>query len=141
MTEPHWIVDRVSPHADGVTETDVRSWLARLAGHGEAWLIDAALPDDEVRRWRAYGTAALDRRVLTLAAPCRRQNSGLPLPNQIAGASLDGLPSSRIATCLQRSISVAGRPDIAAQFAQLRATGVRRIAVFTEDATASPRSR
>lgn len=141
LTEPHWRVDRIEIVAPETSESDVRRWLARLAGHEQPALLDAGLHDEQVVSWRAHGAvlhepprvlhiggAALLERVwkLPLREPDRR---GLV---RRLGVVHDG----RLLATVYLGCRL--RPGVAEQLERLRAAGMRRIAVFGEDAGAQP---
>jgi hypothetical protein len=141
LTEPYWYVDRVWLHGRGVTEADVRNWLARLAGHGDTWHPWTTLPDDQVAQWRAYGSVlVVGKRVLHIAGAVKvAQTWGLPLPppdRRSLVRRLGIVDGGRLLATVHLACRV--HREAPAYIARLRATGVRRIAVFTEDPTANP---
>jgi E1-E2 ATPase len=141
LTESHWIVDRVWVHADGIGESEVRNWLARLAGYGDEWLPHITLNDDQVSEWRAHGTVlVVGKRVLHIGGAMKVARTwGLPLPEPDRRSLVRRLgivENARLVATVHLGCRV--RRGAASQIAALRATGVRRIAVFTEDPTAQP---
>lgn len=140
LTERYWFIERVILHADA-SEPDARHWLSRLAGHADDALLDAGLPDDLVSAWREHGALLrADGRTLHIGgAVLVAQTWGLPLAEPDRRSLVRRLGIVEDGTLLASvHLGCRLRPDLAAQLAQLRTLGVRRIAVFTEDPTAEP---
>lgn len=142
LAAPLWQLDRLDTHDRGVSEAALRDWLAGLAGHGDARLLAAGLPDAQVAHWREHGCLLrLDGRLLHVAGAALIERTwGLAMaePDRRSlvrrlGVVEDG---RLIATVhLRCALDVEG---VRARFAALRVQGVERIAVFTEDAAAEP---
>jgi len=141
LAEPHWRVDQIDLVAPDIREADVRRWLARLAGHEQPALLDAGLHDEQLVRWRAHGAVLHEPpRVLHIGGAVLLERVWkLPLPEpdrrglvRRLGVVHDG----RLLATVYLGCRL--RPGVAAQLERLRADGVRRIAVFGEDAGAQP---
>jgi cation transport ATPase len=141
LAEPYWFVERVIPQVGEIGERDVRRWLSMLAGHADETLLGAGFPDEQVAAWREHGALLrLDRRVLHIGgAVLVAQTWGLPLPEPDRRSLVRRLGIVEDGRLLATAhLGCRLRPELAAQLAALRAIGVRRIAVFTEDPTAQP---
>lgn len=141
LAEPYWFVDLVRCAAPEVAHADVERWLALLAGHGEPALLAAGLPDEQVSVWREHGTLLRDgARVLHIGGAVRvAQVWDLPLPEPDRRSLVRRLgivENGRLLATVHLTCRL--RPDLALQFEALRAQGVKRIAVFTEDPSAQP---
>lgn len=141
LAEPYWFIERVLPHAGDVDDSQVRRWLARLGGHGDIALLDAGLPDEQVSAWREHGALLRDGdRALHIGGAIQVARTwGLPLPEPDRRSLVRRLGivdnGRHLATV---HLGCRLHPDVAGHLMQLRALGVRRIAVFTEDPTAQP---
>jgi cation transport ATPase len=141
LAEPYWFVERVIPQAPEFAETDARRWLSILAGHSDDTLLEAGLPDEQVAAWREHGALLrAEGRVLHIGgAVLVAQTWGLPLPEPDRRSLVRRLgivEDGRLLATVHLGCRL--RPEVSAQLAELRALGVRRIAVFTEDPTAQP---
>lgn len=141
LAEPYWFLDHVLVHDAAIGASQVRRWLAQLAGHADDTLLDAGLPDEQVAAWREYGALArLEGRVLHVGgAVLVARTWGLPMPEpdrrslvRRLGIVADG----RLLATVHLGCRL--HADTGAQLAELRSLGVRHIAVFTEDPTARP---
>jgi cation transport ATPase len=141
LAEPYWFVERVILQAADAAERDVRRWLSQLAGHADSTLLAAGLPDEQVAAWREHGALLrFEGRVLHIGgAVLVAQTWGLPLPEPDRRSLVRRLGIVEGGQLLATvHLGCRLRPEVAARLAELRALGVRRIAVFTEDPTAQP---
>jgi hypothetical protein len=104
-------------------------------------LLAAGLPDEQVAVWREHGTVLRDGdRVLHVGGAVRvAEVWGLPLPEPDRRSLVRRLgivEAGHLLATVHLGCKV--RPDVRTQFAALRSLGVRRIAIFTEDATERP---
>jgi cation-transporting P-type ATPase C len=142
LTEPYW-------HVEGVVEVgaaaqQARRWLARLvqpAGGGEDLAEEIGLPDEQVAALREFGAVLRDgARTLHIAGARlleRTWNVRLQEPDRRSLVRRLGIvEDGRLLAVIHLGCRV--RPGVAQRFAQLRALGVRRIAIFTEDPAAQP---
>jgi len=141
LAEPYWFVERVIPQAPEFAEANARRWLSKLAGHSDDGLLEAGLPDEQVAAWREHGALLrAEGRVLHIGgAVLVAQTWGLPLPEPDRRSLVRRLgivEDGRLLATVHLACRL--RPEVSAQLAELRALGVRRIAVFTEDPTAQP---
>jgi hypothetical protein len=120
----------------------VRGWLAQLAGHADARLLAAGLPDDAVSRWREHGTLLRDgERTLHIAGAAqiaRTWRIAMAEPDRRSLVRRLGVVAEGT---LLATVHLGCRLDVdavRAAFTALRALGVRRIAVFTEDPSDQP---
>jgi cation transport ATPase len=141
ISQPYWFVERIESHRPGVSEARVLEWLTRLAGHADATLAGAGFPDEQVARWREHGAVLRqDGRFLHVAGA------------QQIGRTWDITMAEPDRRSLVRRLGIVENGEllatvhmgcrlhdgVAERFAQLRALGVKRIAIFTEDPTAQP---
>jgi Cu2+-exporting ATPase len=141
LAAPYWQIERVQPLRADLKAPQVLAWLARLAGHGDASLIGAGLPDSLVVRWREHGALLRDGSTLLHVAGARQIEQTwslrMPEPDRRGLVRRLGVVAAGELIAVVH-LSCALRPGVAEHLAQLRALGVRRIAIFTEDATAQP---
>ena len=140
LADARWYVERVLPHA-GAGPAAARHWLALLAGYREDRLIDAGLPDDRVRAWREHGALLRlpDRTLHIGGAVLVARTWGLPMPEPDRRSLVRRLgivENGRLLATVHLGCRL--RPRAMGHLAELRALGVGRIAVFTEDPTAQP---
>jgi cation transport ATPase len=141
LADAYWRIDRIDLASSDTTEGDVRRWLARLAGHDRPALLEAGLADEQVVRWRAHGVVLHEPpRVLHVGGAAlieRVWKLSLPEPDRRALVRRLGVVhEGRLLATLHLGCRL--RPHVAAHLAHLRRSGVRRIAVFCEDAGAQP---
>lgn len=146
LAESTWHIDRVIANEAYIDATVATRWLLQLMG--AAGEVDAAggFPDERVVAWREHGA------VLPL-----RDEGGVERVLHIGGAQLlartwaiELTEPDRRSLVRRLGIVQDGRllatvhlgcrlrRDVGQQFKALRALGVRRIAVFTEDPAATP---
>ena len=142
LAAPVWQIDRIERHDAGVREPAVRGWLAQLAGHADARLLAAGLPDDAVTRWREHGTLLRDGdRTLHIAGAAQIARTWRIVMAEPDRRSLVRRLGVVAEGRLLATVHLGCRLDVdavRAAFAALRALGVRRIAVFTEDPSDQP---
>jgi cation transport ATPase len=141
IAEPFWRVVQVKVLRDDLDPTQVLDWLARLAGHDDPALIDAGFGDALVARWREHGALLrIGERLLHVAGARQiAQTWGLTLPEPDRRSLVRRLGVVEAGELLATvHLGCELRAGVAAHFARLRALGVRRIAIFTEDPTAQP---
>lgn len=142
LAEPYWTVERViGADAAEVDAAQARRWLSRLAGHDDATLVDAGLPDEQVAAWREHGAVLRDGgRVLHVGGAALLERTwSLPLlePDRSSLVRRLGVvDNGRLLATVHLGCRV--RPQVAEHFARLRALGVKHIAVFTEDPADQP---
>jgi len=141
LAEMHWRVDRIDVVDGGTREIEVRRWLARLAGHEQPALLDAGVHDEQVVSWRAHGAVLHEPpRVLHIGGAALLERVWkLPLPEPDRRGlvrRLGVVDNGRLLATIHLGCRL--RPGVADQLEQLRAAGVRRIAVFGEDPGAQP---
>jgi len=141
VAAPYWRVTQVSPHRDGLDAAQVLAWLARLAGHDDPTLLEAGFTDDLVARWREHGVLLRVGERLLHVAGARQiaQTWGLSMPEPDRRSLVRRLGVVEAGVLLATvHLGCELRAGVAANLARLRALGVRRIAIFTEDPTAQP---
>jgi cation transport ATPase len=141
LSEPYWSIERVMAGGELIDPQPARRWLARLAGHDDDALIHAGLPDELVAAWREHGAVLHEAgRVLHIGgAALLARTWGLQLtePDRRSLVRRIGVvEGGRLLMTVHLGCRL--RKGVAEQFARLRALGVRRIAVFTEDPSAQP---
>jgi hypothetical protein len=141
LADARWYVERVMPHAGAADPAAARHWLALLAGYRDDRLIDAGLPDDRVAAWREHGALLRlpDRTLHIGGAVLVARTWGLPMPEPDRRSLVRRLgivEGGRLLATVHLGCRL--RPRAMAHLAELRALGVGRIAVFTEDPTAQP---
>jgi cation transport ATPase len=141
LADARWYVERVTPHAGAADPAAARHWLSRLAGYRDDRLIDAGLPDARVAAWREHGALLRlpDRTLHIGGAVLVARTWGLPMPEPDRRSLVRRLgivEDGRLLATVHLGCRL--RPRVMAHLAELRALGVRRIAVFTEDPTARP---
>ena len=141
LADARWYVERVMPHAGAADAAAARHWLALLAGYRDDRLIDAGLPDDRVAAWREHGALLRlpDRTLHIGGAVLVARTWGLPMPEPDRRSLVRRLgivEDGRLLATVHLGCRL--RPRAMAHLAELRALGVGRIAVFTEDPTARP---
>jgi cation transport ATPase len=141
ISPPYWHAVRIDCHRSDVDEGQVLAWLTRLAGHADAALAGAGFPDEQVARWREHGALLRrDGRLLHLAGARQIAHTwdiAMHEPDRRSlvrrlGVVEDG---ELLATV---HLGCRLHDGVADGLAQLRALGVRRIAIFTEDPTDQP---
>jgi cation transport ATPase len=140
LAAPFWHVERVETVGD-VSPALVLERLAALAGFDDAALLDAGLPDDVLAGWRLHGALFHDGdRILHAggaALLARTWGIALREPDRRSLVRRLGMvDNGRLLATVHFGCRL--HAGVRAAFAQLRALGVRRIAVFTEDPTAQP---
>jgi cation transport ATPase len=144
LAEPYWFVERVIESAAGVDASRARRWLAQLTqplvADGEL-LTEAGLPDEQVSALREFGAVLRDRgRTLHVggaALLARTWGVRIAEPDRRSLVRRLGIvDDGRLLAVVHLGCRL--RPGVARRFAELRALGVRRIAVFTEDPAAQP---
>lgn len=141
LTERYWYVADVMPHEPGIGMADVERWLGRLAGSGDEGIVARGWPDELVVAWREFG-AVLPEAGRTLhigGAELLRRTWCIGLAEPDRGSLVRRLgivEDGRLVATVQLRCPL--RPGLARSFRELRALGVRRIAVFTEDPTDAP---
>lgn len=138
---PYWHVERIAVGRPDVSATQVIDWLVRLAGHADASLADAGFPDEQVARWREHGALLRDGSRLLHIAGARQiaQTWALAMSEPDRRSlvrRLGVVESGQLIATIHLGCRL--HEGVAQHFAQLRALGVRRIAIFTEDPTAQP---
>ncbi|MCU0949480.1 MAG: hypothetical protein MUC68_00120 [Burkholderiaceae bacterium] len=142
LAAPLWHIDNVQVHEAHIGEDSVRTWLASIAGHGDACLLAAGLLDVQVARWREHGVVLRsDNRLLHIggaAVIARTWRISMADPDRRSLVRRLGIvcEGRLLATIHLRCELDVER--VRAAFVALRAQGVRRIAVFTEDVAAAP---
>lgn len=141
LAEPYWSIEHVMADGEAIDPGVARRWLARLAGHEDDRLLDAGLPDEQVAAWREHGAVLEDGgRVLHVGgAALLARTWGLRLKEPDRRSlvrRLGVVDHGRLLATIHLGCRL--RAGVAEQFARLRALGVRRIAVFTEDPAAQP---
>jgi cation transport ATPase len=141
LTERYWHIERVIGDESDVDVEQARRWLNKLAGFRHTEQIEAGLPDDQVAAWREHGAVLLDHgRVLHVggaALLARTWDLKLQEPDRRSLVRRLGVvEAGRLLATIHLGCPL--RDGVRQRFAQLRALGVRRIAVFTEDPGAQP---
>ncbi len=141
LAEPYWSIERVMAGGEAIDPSQARRWLTLLAGHDDDGLVDAGLPDEQIAAWREHGSVLnVDGRVLHVGGAALLERTwGLRLPEPDRRSlvrRLGVVENGRLLASIHLGCRL--RAGVARQFAQLRALGVRRIAVFTEDPAARP---
>lgn len=141
LAEPYWSIERVMAGGEAIDPSGARRWLAKLAGHEDDGLVDAGLPDEQVAAWREHGAVLSgDGRVLHIGgAALLARTWGLRLPEPDRRSlvrRLGVVDRGRLLATIHLGCRL--RAGVAQHFARLRAPGVRRIAIFTEDPAAQP---
>jgi cation transport ATPase len=144
LAEPYWYAERVIESAPGVGTAQAQRWLAQLAQPAAAddeMLASAGLPDEQVSALREFGAVLRDggRTLHVGGARLLARTWGVRLaePDRSSLVRRLGIvEDGRLLAVIHLVCRV--RPGVAQRFAELRALGVRRIAVFTEDPAAQP---
>jgi cation transport ATPase len=144
LAEPYWHVERVIETGAGLAATHAQRWLARLAQPAAAegdLLTDVGFPDEQVSALREFGAVLRDRgRTLHIGGArllARTWGVRLAEPDRRSLVRRLGIvEEGRLLAVIHLGCRV--RPGVAQRFGELRALGVRRIAVFTEDPAAQP---
>jgi cation transport ATPase len=144
LAEPYWYAERVIESAPGVDAAQAQRWLAQLAQPTAAegdLLTSVGLPDEQVSALREFGAVLRDRRRTFHVAGARllARTWGVRLaePDRRSLVRRLGIvEDGRLLAVVHLVCRL--RPGVAQRFAELRALGVRRIAVFTEDPAAQP---
>jgi cation transport ATPase len=142
LAEPYWYAERVIESAPGVAAGQAQQWLAQLAQPAVAagdLLTNVGLPDEQVSALREFGAVLRDRgRTLHVGGArllARTWGVRLAEPDRRSLVRRLGIvEDGRLLAVIHLVCRV--RPEAAQRFAELRALGVRRIAVFTEDPAA-----
>ncbi len=146
LAESTWHIERVIAHEAYVDATVATRWLLRLMGApGE---IDAAggFPDERVAAWREHGAVLPlqgerggSRLLHVGGAQLLSRTWGIELsePDRRSLVRRLGIvQDGRLLATVHLGCRL--RPQVKARFEALRALGVKRIAVFTEDPAAMP---
>jgi Cu2+-exporting ATPase len=139
--QPYWHVVRIDCHRPGVDEGQMLAWLTRLAGHADAALASAGFPDEQVARWREHGALLRQGGRLLHVAGARQiahtWDITMSEPDRRSLVRRLGVVENGV---LLATVHMGCRlhDGVAERFAQLRALGVKRIAIFTEDPTSQP---
>jgi cation transport ATPase len=136
LTGRSWQLSELRAEEPGLTRREVRGWLARLAGIDPQDAAANGFDDRQVAAWLEHGAVLhAPPRVLHVAGPdplARTWGLEQPLPDR---GSLE-----RVLGIVEAGRLLAGvklrcrlRPGTSRRFEELRALGLRRIAIFTED--------
>jgi cation transport ATPase len=144
LAEACWQIERVVESAAGVDAAQVERWLRQLAQttSGEDEPIAASgLLDEQISALREHGAILRDRgRTLHLGgAKLLERTWGIRLAEPDRRSlvrRLGVVEDGRLLAVIHLVCRL--RPNVAQRFTELRALGVRRIAVFTEDPAAQP---
>jgi cation transport ATPase len=140
LTDRRWHVDTVLSADGRVDQEQAQRWLARLTGgdehqHAEGW------PDEQVVAWREHGAVLVagDRMLHVGGAAVLARTWGLHLDEPDRHSlvrRLGVVDNGRLLATIHMRCPLHAR--VRESFTRLRALGVRRIAVFTEDLTERP---
>lgn len=135
-----WAVGAVQPHRSGVSEEEVRRWVARMAHAPDAGAA-LSLPDRLVREWVRHGVVLVEGgRELHLVSPRRLESvwdQSMPAgagPRPVSGRLqrvLVLLSAGKILATVFLASEV--RPGASGQLRQLASLGFERIALFLEE--------
>jgi cation transport ATPase len=144
LAEPYWYAERVIESAAGVDAAQAQRWLAQLVQPATAegdLLTGVGFPDEQVSALREFGAVLRVRgRTLHIGGArllARTWGVRLAEPDRRSLVRRLGIvEEGRLLAVIHLGCRL--RPGLAQHFAELRALGVRRIAVFTEDPAAQP---
>lgn len=136
LTDPYWHVGPVERFDDALAVTQVLQWLARSIGTSDAKRLQAGIPDAVVDGWLDHGAVVRDDKDIVHIAGSRVLERTWDLGHTDAErhslARFIGIVrEGRLLARVQLESRL--RPGIREHFDRLRALGVRRIAVFTEN--------
>jgi len=141
LTESAWRVETIESHERSIDEGRVRQWLARLAGSDAAVSNRLTFPDHRVAAWREHGAVLRDgKRFLHFcgsALAMRTWDIELPQPDRRSLMRRIAIICDGALQAIVQLVSPL-RSDLVGQFERLRALGVARLAIFTEDPAAQP---
>lgn len=144
LAEACWHIERVINAAAGVDAAQVERWLRRLAqanAAGDEAIAASGLLDEQISALREHGAVLRDQgRTLHLGGAMLLERTwGIRLAEPDRRSlvrRLGVVEDGRLLAVIHLGCRL--RPHVAQRFAELRALGVRRIAVFTEDPAAQP---
>lgn len=145
LADSTWHIDRVIAHEAYVDVPVAARWLLQLMGAAGESDASSGFPDDQVAAWREHGAVlplaeAGGRRLLHVGGArllARTWGIELTEPDRRSLVRRLGIvQDGHLLATLHLSCRL--RPGVAQHFDALRALGVRRIAVFTEDPAATP---
>jgi cation transport ATPase len=136
LTDPYWHVGPIERFDDALPVAQVLQWLARSIGTSDAKRLQAGIPDAIVDGWLDHGAVVSDDQAIVHIAGSRVLERTWDLGHADAErhslARFIGIVrEGRLLARVQLESRL--RPDIREHFERLRALGVRRIAVFTEN--------
>jgi cation transport ATPase len=136
LTDPYWHVGPIERFDDALPVAQVLQWLARSIGTSDAQRLQAGIPDAIVDGWLDHGAVVRDDRAIVHIAGSqvleRTWDLGHSDAERHSLARFIGIVrEGRLLARVQLESRL--RPGIREHFDQLRALGVRRIAVFTEN--------
>jgi cation transport ATPase len=141
LSAPAWQVDGIEMHRRSLSAPRVLQWLKRLAHVDDDASGPPAFPDHVVSVWREHGAVLRDgRQVLHFCGSALAERTWgivLPQPDRRSLMRRIAVVADGELLAVARFVSPL-RTGLARQFARLRASGFKRIAIFTEDPAAQP---
>jgi hypothetical protein len=141
ITDGYWEISRVVRTRRGPDEATVVRWLGRLMGRGPREASGAGYPDSAVSDWRLHGALLREGpRVLHVGGAALLERTwGVRLREPDRSVLVRRLGIVEAGRCIATVHFTAKlRPAIGQRLAELRGLGIKRIAIFTEDAAAEP---
>jgi cation transport ATPase len=136
LTDSYWYVGPIEVLDPAVTAEQVRGWLARSIGTPDPQRLQAGIADAIVDGWLDHGAVVAEGAAVVHIAGSRVIERTWSLSH----AELERHSLARFVGIVREGRLLARvelesrlRPGIREQFGRLRALGVRRIAVFTEN--------